>query len=132
MHDQANITWVHKTIDALIELDEYSLLAPLRHTSDSEILAIIHKHTYEPLHSADVELRTNVINEIANLDWKRRMDTAIEEITEQQETREEYTYTNEDTVNKGRDTYGLRIHIVCKRESRPGFEHLRRANCEGL
>lgn len=80
--DKVNVIWVHKTIDALIELDEYSLLAPLSHTTDDEVLEIIHKHTQEPLQDADVEIRTDVINEIKTLDWHRRMDIAIAEIKE--------------------------------------------------
>lgn len=114
MHDKANVLWVHETLAALTGLGKNPLLAPLRHTSDSEILGIIHKHTYELLRNTDVEIRTNVINEIANLDWKRRMDKAVKEIAAY---REEYTCVNEHTDNKGGDTYGLRIHIVCKGES---------------
>lgn len=113
MHDKANITWVHETIDALIEFGEDPLLAPLRYTPDSEILEIIHKYTYELLQDADVEIRTNVVNEIANLDWKRRMDKAIREIAAY---REEYASVNKLTDNKGGDTHGLCIHIVCKGE----------------
>ncbi len=80
--DRVNVTWVHKTIDALIELDEYPSLAPLRHTTDDEVLEIIHKHTQEPLPDADVEIRTKVINEIKSLDWHRGMDIAIKGIAE--------------------------------------------------
>ena len=35
--DQVNVFWVHKTIDALLALDEYPLIAPLRCTSDEEV-----------------------------------------------------------------------------------------------
>lgn len=80
--DKVNVLWVHKTIDALIELDEYPLLAPLRHTPDREVLEVIHKHTQEPLQDADVAIRTDVINEITSLDWHRRMGIAIAEIKE--------------------------------------------------
>lgn len=80
--DEVNTLWVHKTIDALIALDEYPLLAPLRHTTDEEVLEITRKHTQEPLQNANAALRTCVINEITNLDWKRRMDNAIENIAE--------------------------------------------------
>ena len=80
--DKVNVTWVHKTIDALIALDKYPLLAPLRYTPDEEVLEIIHKHTHEPLQDANVEIRTNVINEISNQDWKRGMDVAIAQMKE--------------------------------------------------
>lgn len=119
MHVKANIIWVHKTIAELIKLDEYPLLATLKHISDSEILEIIREHTHESLRDADVELRTNVINEIANLDWERRMDRTIKEIATYQE---EYACADELVDNEGGDTYGLRIHIVCEGESRRCLE----------
>lgn len=80
--DEVNVLWVHETIDALISLDEYPLLAPLRCTSDEEVLEITRKHTREPLRDADVALRTNVMNEIITLDWHRRMDESIKNIAE--------------------------------------------------
>lgn len=80
MHDKANVAWVHATIDALILLDEYPLLAPLRCTSDEEVLAIIRKHTSKLLENEDVAIRTNVINEIAELDRNRRYTESAEEM----------------------------------------------------
>lgn len=85
--DAVNILWIHKTIGALIELDEYPLQVPLGYTTDEEVLAIIHKHTHEPLQDTDIATRTNTINTIVNLDWERRLDHVIANIAEFREGR---------------------------------------------
>jgi hypothetical protein len=79
-YDEANVAWVHKTIEMLIRLGDYPMLATLRCTSDKEVLAIIYKYTSGLVDNEDVAIRTDLINEIVNLDKSRRFTESAEEI----------------------------------------------------
>ena len=85
--DQANIRWVHEGIDALIGMDADPLIAPLRCTSDEEVLEIVSKHTQGILDNEEVAVRQSVMYEIVNLDWQRRCAESAETMREINEAR---------------------------------------------